>query len=48
MDARVRDRVPANLTDMMRDAKGYDRMMVALMGMKKLVIAELEEAFKEN
>lgn len=38
--------IPANLTDMMRDAKGYDRMMVALMGMKKLVIAELEEAFK--
>ena len=38
--------VPAMLTDMMRDAKGYDRMMVALMGMKKLVIAELEKAFK--
>ena len=38
--------IPANLSDMMRDAKGYDRMMVALMGMKKLVIAELEKAFK--
>lgn len=38
--------IPDNLTDMMRDAKGYDRMMVALMGMKKLVVADLEKAFK--
>lgn len=38
--------IPANLTDMMQDPKGYDRMMVALMGMKKLVIADLEKAFK--
>ena len=38
--------IPASLTEMMRDANGYDRMMVALMGMKKLNIAELEKAFK--
>ena len=37
--------VPANLTDMMQDAEGYGRMMVALMGMRKLNIAELEKAF---
>lgn len=40
--------IPANLTDMMRDPKGYDRMMVALMGMKKLVIADLEKAFNRK
>lgn len=40
--------IPASLTEMMQDAKGYDRMMVALMGMKKLEIAELEKAFKEK
>lgn len=37
--------IPASLSDMMRDAKGYDRMMVALMGMSKLVVADLEKAF---
>ncbi len=37
--------VPANLTTMMQDPAGYHRMMVALMGMKKLDIAELEKAF---
>ena len=37
--------IPASLTEMMQDAKGYDRMMVALMGMKKLIIADLEKAF---
>jgi predicted 3-demethylubiquinone-9 3-methyltransferase (glyoxalase superfamily) len=37
--------IPANLSEMMRDAAGYDRMMVALMGMKKLVIADLQRAF---
>lgn len=37
--------IPASLTDMMRDAKGYDRMMVALMGMRKLDVVKLTAAF---
>ena len=37
--------IPESLSEMMRDPEGYDRMMVALMGMSKLVIAELEAAF---
>ena len=36
---------PESLSEMMRDPEGYDRMMVALMGMSKLVIADLEAAF---
>lgn len=40
--------IPESLTDMMQDPTGYNRMMVALMGMKKLVIAELEKAFHGN
>lgn len=38
--------IPESLSEMMRDPEGYDRMMVALMGMSKLVVADLEKAFK--
>lgn len=38
--------IPESLSEMMHNPESYDRMMVALMGMKKLVITDPEKAFK--